>query len=220
MKNPKAKGNNFEARTSKCLTKWASGKDKPLWYWRVGSSGAQATITKDVTSKMLGDVVAIHPNGSFLTDAVVIELKNVKTTNALDFISIGRETKVMRWWNKVKGEAEGAGREPWLIFHRHGSRKDYLVFSMSFFNKLVGFTGIKGEFIRVRKSTREGTLFIVELVPFLKFVPPWVLAWAFFGAERMNEVKDNYSEKDQRKKRKKRKRIVLEPWEMSKKEWL
>ena len=42
-----SKGPEFEREIAKYLTKWASGKTKPYWYWRLLGSGSVATLSED-----------------------------------------------------------------------------------------------------------------------------------------------------------------------------
>ena len=191
--NSKGKGNANEIKICKRLSKWAIGADKPLLFWRIGSSGAQATLTKDVKSKLVGDVVAIDEKGAFLTDIVVIELKDVKTTNILDFISPRKASEdIVTWWEKVSLQAADAGRYPMLIFHRLGSKMDYLVCEIDFINKLEEIVGrFERTFINHHSLIGQDRV-IMELEYFLDLVTPWNFAWAFSGPEKMNLVKDNY----------------------------
>ena len=195
--NTKAKGNAYEIQICKRLSKWVIGKDKPMLFWKVGSSGAQATLTKDVKSKLVGDVVAIDERGAFLIDTLVIELKDVRTTNILDFISPRkRSDDIVTWWEKVSLQAADAGRYPLLIFHRSGSRMNYLVCEIDFINRLEEVAGRFERIFYARHSLIGQDRVIVELEYFLELIPPWIFAWAFCGSEKMNEVKDNYNAKE------------------------
>ena len=186
MKNPKAKGNKYEIQICRKLSKWASGRDKPLWYWKSGSSRAQATLTKEVKSKLGGDVVAIDERGSFLTEILVIEVKDVKTTNILDFITPSKsKDNIKGWWEKVSKQAEEAGREPCLIFHRYKSKYSYVLFYSEFIDKLDMFIGVEAgiDIAGVR---------ILEFDYFLDQIDPWMFVWEFLGTDKMNEVKSNF----------------------------
>lgn len=189
MKNPKAKGNAYEIKICRRLSKWVIGKERPLLYWKVGSSGAQATLTRDAHSKLLGDMVCIDRRGAFLTETVVIELKDVKTTNILDFISEKRSDNIRVWWEKVQKQAKDGGRIPWLIYHRSNTRLDYLVCSGEDLCKLEQYVGLYRKSVSIQGEYR---VVILELEYFLKRTQPWDFAWAFLGEDRMNEVKRNY----------------------------
>ena len=170
MKNPKGKGNAYEIQICRKLSKWVIGKDKPLLFWKIGSSGAQATLSKDVKSKLVGDVVCIDEKGMFLMDKVVIELKNVRTTNILDFISPEKKSEgIVIWWGKVSRQAKDAERIPWLIFHRNNSRLDYLICPSEFLGKLEQYTGLFRKGITIQGKHR---VVIIELDYFLGKVQP------------------------------------------------
>jgi len=137
--NTKRKGNAFEIKIAKRLSKWITGKDKSLLFWKVGSSGAQATITKDKKSKLVGDLVAIDGRGAWLTDVVVVEMKNDKRANALDFIDTTNRKKNWLYdvWIDLVNKSDEAGRFPWLIFHRPETRIDYIVIDKKFIYELI-----------------------------------------------------------------------------------
>jgi hypothetical protein len=188
--NVKRKGNSFEIKIAKRMTLWASGKKLPMWYWHVGSSGAQATLTHDVNSPMLADVVSIHEYGHFLTDSVVIEIKNDNRANVLDFIlTPKRKGFLNEAWEKVRYQADDAERLPWLIFHRPKTSLNYIVlcdnFYLNFESHLCELEGL---------TSMDGTVFIFELEDFLSTIDPWIFAKVFHGSAKGQEVKERYTE--------------------------
>jgi len=176
MANPKEIGNRFERKIAKDLTVWASGKEKPLWYWKIGSSGAQATITHDIDSKMIGDIVAIHPDGMFLTDICAIELKNDKSMNMLDFITDRKRKPLREAWDKIYTQATDAGRFPLLIYHRYNSSYDYLIMSIRFHNLLTAWVG--EQFIDT-SFRLNSELYITNFQHFLNVVSPEIIKTCF-----------------------------------------
>jgi hypothetical protein len=187
----KEKGGAFERKICKRLTLWASGCEKPLWYWRIGSSGAQATLTKDDSSRMVGDLVAITQQGAFLTDVVVCEMKDDKRANILDFLKVpGRKHHWIRdVWENLQERAAKSNRYPWLIFHRYGTRLDYIIASVKFYY-LVPDEHIPSLFL----PGKNGTCFVAELESFLTSVRPWDFARAFLGSVEAGEVARNYAQ--------------------------
>jgi len=187
--NTKKKGNSFEVKIAKRLSKWATGRDKPLVFWHVGASGAQSTITNDITSPMIADVVAVHEGGMFLTDNVVIECKDDKRANVLDFIlTPKRKGFLNEAWEKVGHQADEAERLPWLIFHRPTTSLNYIVvcdnFYLNFESHLCELEGL---------TSMDGTVFIFELEDFLDMIDPWVFAKVFNGVLKGQEVKERHT---------------------------
>lgn len=163
--NTKKKGNKYEIKICKALTRWVNeGKEKPLLFWKIGSSGAQATLTKDVKSKLVGDLVAIDERGTWLTDIVVVEMKDDKRANVLDFIyTANRKHWMLEIWNDLVIKADKAERRPWLIFHRHNTRLDYIVVGREFDEIMNLSTMDKLEF-------EDGVIY--ELNEFLSLLSP------------------------------------------------
>lgn len=182
--NTKKKGNSFEIKIAKRLSFWITGKEKPPIFWKIGSSGAQATITNDKESKLVGDLVAIDERGTWLTDLFVVEMKDDKRANVLDFIGVGLRKKL--WtreiWNKLLNQADEAERLGWLIFHRHGTYLDYLVISDDFlseFGKLLEYDNCL--------SFEGGKIY--ELENFLYRFKSWEVAECYLDGEEVIKIK-------------------------------
>lgn len=83
MTNGKHKGNRFENDLCKVLSLWVSTGRTNQLFDRSSNSGGKASrfakaarsskTTKDVYAT--GDIVAVHPDGTFLTDRLIIEAK-------------------------------------------------------------------------------------------------------------------------------------------------
>lgn len=116
----KNKGGEFERLICRKLTKWVTGKEDPLIFWRSASSGAHATQKNKAgkESKMYGDIMSIDPAGDFLTNKYVIECKHYKNYCFEDFLVLDKG-KVADWWKQVEGDALKADKEPMLIFKRN-----------------------------------------------------------------------------------------------------
>lgn len=112
MSNSKAKGSNFERYMCKVLTEWITGKKSPVIFWRVGSSGACATLSK--SNSMVGDVVAVDEKGLFFTNTFTVELKAVKSMNLLELFS--SNCRFWKWWEQVERDSKRVNNIPLLIF--------------------------------------------------------------------------------------------------------
>lgn len=130
----KVKGSENERNLCKVLSKWWTGKDKPIVFWRVGSSGATFTITS--TTEMAGDVVAVHQDGISFTNIFVVETKFVKNFDILDLLYPEKKTnQIENWWDQVTRDSSKINRIPLLIFKRN--RLEYLFMTKeSLFDKL------------------------------------------------------------------------------------
>jgi len=123
----KKKGSENERRLCKILSKWWTGKDKPIVFWRVGSSGAQFTISSG-TTEMSGDVVAVHQDGFSLTNIFSIETKFVKYFDLIDlFYPLKKTNQVYSWWKQCIGDAEKVNKKPLLIFRRNRSEYFFMM---------------------------------------------------------------------------------------------
>ena len=195
------KGSAFERRICKKLTRWASGRDKPLYYWRTAGSGAQATITKDYDSKMFGDIMPITTEAMWLMDITFWELRDRKAMNVLDFITPSKaltsQTNICLWWEEVIAKADTVVKHCICCFHRHQSRYDYLLCEKDFWDQASNY---ETDEILV---DGYGDVVIIEFDAFLNIVKPWVLASMFLGRGVGKEVKKNYGKQYKKKNRSK-----------------
>jgi len=179
----KSKGNTYEIKIAKRLSRWVTGKDKPLIFWHETSSGAQATRTQDHKSKMLGDIIAVGEEGFWFTDIIMVEVKDDKRADALDFLCAPRRKGWLNGvWGKCIAQSDKAERFPWLIFHRHGTSCNYIVAEYSF----------KTFFTDEDNLCISDGAYIWELETFLNTVPPWDVAKFFHSPKKGREVKKQY----------------------------
>lgn len=186
--NTKKKGNSFEIVIAKRLSFWITGKEKPPIFWKVGSSGAQATITNDKESKLVGDLVAIDEKGAWLTDIFVVEMKDDKRANALDFIDVDSRRKcwTREVWNRVFNQADESERLGWLIFHRQGTRLDYIVIGDDFLNEC-------GKLLEYDNCLQFDGGRILELENFLYHFKAWEIAECFLEDDVVSKIKSYHA---------------------------
>lgn len=152
----KGKGGSGERTVARILTKWITGKSTPEVLWRSAMSGGKATMAGVKRHTMAGDFVAIDSRAQFLTGVAVLEVKNRKPANVLDFlpllpedvdclkVSKGAKTRGKRswkntiycWWMKLCEEAKEAEKIPILIFKRFQTKRWYIVFDTDNWVKL------------------------------------------------------------------------------------
>lgn len=101
MKNQKQKGNRYENKVAKRLTETLGVELR-----RVPSSGGM--------EQWRGDIVAVDDMDR-INFPWCIELKNQK------------KLKLPQWLRQTEEEAEEMKKRPVLIFHLHGSSKEYAV---------------------------------------------------------------------------------------------
>ena len=137
--------------------------------------------------------MAIKEEGMFLTDNVVIEVKDRKTTNVLDFLySEKLGENLINWWSKVRGQANTAGRFPWLIFHRYMSKMDCIIVGDSFLQQTEDFVGPMYSSII---SCPAHDVHIYELNEFLNWVKTWDFAYCFVSSEAGDLLEKGYKSK-------------------------
>jgi len=120
MKGSKSKGSSFEREIAKFLTKWVSGQEKELYYWRSPSSGAVATL--NVGSKEIsGDIIALRPEGAFLTDRFSIELKTgYPKASFHQHLKDNKNFEIENFWKQCVRDASKADKQGMLIYRKLG----------------------------------------------------------------------------------------------------
>lgn len=119
MSNGKAKGSNFEREIAKSLSIWINGAEKPYVFWRSPSSGSLATIAESMDAS--GDLIALRPEGRFLTDRYSIEMKTGYPD--ADFHKHFKNNKnniIEDFWKQCTRDAIKAKKWAMLIFRKKG----------------------------------------------------------------------------------------------------
>jgi len=119
MSNGKRKGSNFEREIAKTLSVWVNGESKPYVFWRSPSSGSLATIAESMDAS--GDLIALRPEGKFLTDRFSIELKT--GYEDVDFMKHFKDNKnniIEDFWKQCIRDARKANKYGMLIFRKKG----------------------------------------------------------------------------------------------------
>ncbi len=193
-KTPSQKGGAYENLKCKQLSEWAIGRNKPQVYCRTSGSGGRATRMGDTRSTEAGDVMSNSPLGDFLTTIFLIELKDRVDADVLDFLTGCKGETPASWWDKLTVQAREAGREPLLIFHKHGTRSDFVVVNYTFMTQIENHVG----------GYPHGTLevgdlcMVLRLDQLLAWLKPWDLAFCFLGDETGRNVENNYGKKGER----------------------
>jgi len=168
--NPKVLGGQFEREISRLLSAWILGKDinnpdeiknTKLVVWRVGSSGAVATISNQI--KLHGDIVPIDEIAIPVLEKFNFEVKRRKNFNLFSVLSRpNKKQEFLSWFE----QADIEGYQPIFIFKvlRVGW---YAVIDTLLLYDLIEFCGNPPESIKLK--FKEKTLFIFELTKFLNW---------------------------------------------------
>lgn len=115
-KNGKAIGNMEERKIAKYLTQWATGQVKDYVYWRCPSSGAIGTILEG-NGDLCGDIIAIKPEGTFLTALFSIEVKrNYPNSSFNSFMKKNKSDDILSFWKQTCDGATKSKKHPMLIY--------------------------------------------------------------------------------------------------------
>ena len=118
MSNGKAKGSGYERTICKMLTKWKSNKEKPYIWWRSPSSGALATITAQ-NPDLTGDIIAVLPEGHFLTDIFSIEIKaGYPNSSFHKFFKPVKNNEILQFWEQSLKDCKQSNKEPMVIYKK------------------------------------------------------------------------------------------------------
>ena len=112
------KGGEFERDVAKFLTKWLTGKKKPLAFWRMPGSGSFATISEE-NSDMSGDIRGITSEGMEITNVISIECKTGYPKTS--FWQLFKEIKnfnIKLFWKQCCNDAKKPGKYPVLIYRK------------------------------------------------------------------------------------------------------
>lgn len=137
----KSKGSNFERSICTRLSIWWDGNDDT--FWRTHGSGARATSRMKRGKKTHGqdgDICAVNPTGSILTDIFSFELKRGYSKETLmDFLDGGSNTKQRMWegWiSQAVTSWENSGAFSWMIITQRDRHLELCIFPRVMFREL------------------------------------------------------------------------------------
>jgi hypothetical protein len=114
----KGKGSLWERDVAKTLTKWLTGTEKPYVWWRAPGSGAIATISEE-NKELSGDIIALRPEGAFLTDKFSIECKvGYPNSSFHKHLKGVKNDEIRLFWEQACNDADRADKLPMLIYKK------------------------------------------------------------------------------------------------------
>lgn len=115
----KAKGSGYEREVAKFLSRWITGKEKELVFWRSPSSGALCTISNVLETS--GDLIAIKPEGEWFLKLFSVEIKTGYPH--ADFFQHFKDMKgdvIKEFWLQCQTDARKSKKYGMLIFKKKG----------------------------------------------------------------------------------------------------
>ena len=136
-KKSKRKGNGYEIKISRILTKWycdffiRKRNTKEDWFWRTAGSGAKSTRTRSARTSFVGDITFLHNPDAL---KIWIDCKDVKTAS-LDNILIGNAAP-QKWYKEEKKKMKKLeiDKPIVIIFKLFRKKEDYIYFRYNDFS--------------------------------------------------------------------------------------
>lgn len=113
----KSKGSAFEREVCVKLSLWVTQGQRKDTFWRSAMSGGRSTVARkkgEYLQTSTGDITAIHPLGTLLTDRFLIECKHVKNLHLHRFVT-EQSGLLAEFWEKVCQQAIDHRKKPILI---------------------------------------------------------------------------------------------------------
>lgn len=156
LKNPRAKGSEFERDIAKLLSSW-SGRG----FERVPLSGG---LRWKEDNNVTGDIVPPME----LDFPVSIECKKVEEDWDFDRLLEGT-SGIWKWWNQCCGDCDRVNKQPWLIFCKN-FRKPQLMLKGAVFEAYASVCTSLNTKQHLYSRTCKGSVVIMKLNDFLDCV--------------------------------------------------
>ncbi len=125
-----SKGSDFERWVCTQLGLWWTDGKRDDVFWRTSTSGARATVRArrgKQTANQHGDVAAVDPIGSPLTDLLMIEIKRGYSADTVQDVLDRREGSkpgtLAGWFEKAEADSKVAERFGWLLISKRDRRE-------------------------------------------------------------------------------------------------
>lgn len=162
----KGKGNNYEIKISRILTRWycdsfiRKRNNKEDWFWRTAGSGAKSTVTRSSQTSFVGDITFL-PNPDALK--VWVDTKNVSAVSFKDVL-IGNSLP-QKWYKAElkKRNKLNIDKPVVIIFKLYRRKENYILFKYNDFSYHIVRTSWK-------QHIRYKQLSILKLDYFLEII--------------------------------------------------
>jgi len=157
MTNSKKKGGNYERDVARMLSKWATGTDEVLCFWRQISSGSVSTIAKKNNknaSGLDGDFICVaesdHPKFQILKQFLQTFFVDSKCLGNIHLMMTNpknqKSNQLLNEIKKVFSEARSSDKIPMLICKATNDKKidDFIILPLN-----IGVSAYNNIFYRI-----------------------------------------------------------------------
>jgi len=115
----KNKGSQWERDLARFFTKWVTGNETPLIFWRTPGSGS--FVTNNVSKDASGDLIAILPEGTFFTNVISCEAKNgYNDVDLFKHFKVTKNNTLEDFWDQCIRDAHKVNKYGLLIYKKKG----------------------------------------------------------------------------------------------------
>jgi len=118
--NSKAKGSGAERDTARFLTRWISGQDKELYFWRTPGSGFMSTVGNH--ANFSGDINPVKEEVLWMMK-YNIEIKNgYSKVDLFQLLKGNKNFELASFWKQCTEDSEKHEKIPILLFKKKGGK--------------------------------------------------------------------------------------------------
>ncbi|GEM_PF-6288088 len=158
----KRKGNSYEIKISRILSRWYDKNEETDYFWRTAGSGAKSTVTRRGETSFVGDITFL-PSPDCLK--IWIDTKDRKEAS---FNGIMQEDWVIKRWHKEETKKRDnlkLKKPVVIIFKLYRKKEDYIYFlNNNFTFQIANLVKYKSIFLRYKN------FYVMKLEDFLNIV--------------------------------------------------
>jgi len=178
------KGQRFEREFCKRLSLWWTGGRRDDVFWRTVGSGAWVTMRKkrgmDAPRRQWGDVVAVDPEGEFLTEHVAFELK--RGYGYQRFQDVFNEfSPLRRWFAKGLHHKYETGRDVILVLSHRTQQMMVITQPLGGRLSLLPKFAVCSFYMYIPDMGGQGGFTFVPIVDFFETVEPGYIRQIYEG---------------------------------------
>jgi len=169
-----AKGGQWERDVSRFFTKWLTGQDKELYFWRSPGSGSVAQINMG-NKAISGDIIALKQEATLLIDRYSIECKNGYKNASFDkHLKSNKSDPLKAFWIQCVDDAVKAEKLPLLIYKKLGMSTPWCGLSPEFYNQISKHLKDK-RFIHLKWDIDYPDIYFYEFYDFWRIITPEII---------------------------------------------